>query len=207
MKLKKRVKVILIIALIVILLAVASIFAYKAFSKPTIKEAKVLKEIKEYGYVLKDNKSKKYQELFKDLVKILEKDEVNYEDYASKLAEMFIVDFYSLSDKTAKTDVGGVDIVHPDILNNFLENAEDTFYKYVESNVYNNRKQNLPTVNTVTVDNIEKTSFTYNDTIDENAYKVKVSWDYTDEEFANYQKEANLVFVNKDKKLYLVELK
>ena len=70
MKLKKRVKVILIIALIVILLAVASIFAYKAFSKPTIKEAKVLKEIKEYGYVLKDNKSKKYQALFKDLVKI-----------------------------------------------------------------------------------------------------------------------------------------
>ena len=120
---------------------------------------------------------------------------------------MFIVDFYSLSDKTAKTDVGGVDIVYPDILNNFLENAEDTFYKYVESNVYNNRKQSLPTVNTVTVDNIEKTSFTYNDTIDENAYKVKVSWDYTDEEFANYQKEANLVFVNKDKKLYLVELK
>ena len=67
---------------------------------------------------------------------------------------MFIVDFYSLSDKTAKTDVGGVDIVYPDILNNFLENAEDTFYKYVESNVYNNRKQSLPTVNTVTVDNI-----------------------------------------------------
>ena len=112
-----------------------------------------------------------------------------------------------LSDKTAKTDVGGVDIFYPDILNNFLENAEDTFYKYVESNVYNNRKQSLPTVNTVTVDNIEKTSFTYNDTIDDNAYKVKVSWDYTDEEFANYQKEANLVFVNKDKKLYLVELK
>lgn len=40
---------------------------------------------------------------------------------------MFIVDFYSLSDKTAKTDVGGVDIVQPDILNNFLENAENTF--------------------------------------------------------------------------------
>ena len=73
MKLKKRVKVILIIALIVILLAVASIFAYKAFSKPTIKEAKVLKEIKEYGYVLKDNKSKKYQALFKDLVKLIMK--------------------------------------------------------------------------------------------------------------------------------------
>ena len=180
-----------------------------------IVDSDVAEELKKRGYNYGWYKKQDYvgeiyifvNPAFKDLVKILEKDKVNYEDYASKLAEMFIVDFYSLSDKTAKTDVGGVDIVYPDILNNFLENAEDTFYKYVESNVYNNRKQSLPTVNTVTVDNIEKTSFTYNDTIDENAYKVKVSWDYTDEEFANYQKEANLVFVNKDKKLYLVELK
>ena len=120
---------------------------------------------------------------------------------------MFVVDFYSLSDKTAKTDVGGVDIVQPDILNNFLENAENTFYKYVESNIYNNRKQNLPEVNTVEVESVEKTTFTYNNTIDENAYEVKVKWDYTDSEFANYQNEATLIFVNQDKKLYLVELK
>lgn len=208
MKLKKKVKITLIAIIVILVVAVAGIFTYKTFfSKPVIKEAKVLKEIKDYGYVLKDNKSKKYQALFKDLAKILESDKVDYETYASKLAEMFIVDFYSLSDKTAKTDVGGVDIVQPDILNNFLENAENTFYKYVESNIYNNRKQNLPEVNTVEVESVEKTTFTYNDTIDENAYEVKVKWDYTDSEFANYQNEATLIFVNKDKKLYLVELK
>ena len=208
MKLKKKAKITIITVIVLLVVAVAGIFIYKSFlSKPVIKEAKVLKEIKEYGYVLKDNKSKKYQELFKDLVKILESDEVDYEKYASKLSEMFVVDFYSLADKTAKTDVGGVDIVHPDILNNFLENAENTFYKYVESNIYNNRKQNLPEVNTVEVESVEKTTFTYNDTIDENAYEVKVKWDYTDSEFANYQNEATLIFVNQDKKLYLVELK
>lgn len=208
MKLKKKAKTTLIAIIVILVVAVVGIFTYKTFfSKPAIKEAKVLKEIKNYGYVLKDNKSKKYQALFKDLAKILESDEVDYKAYASKLAEMFVVDFYSLSDKTAKTDVGGVDIVLPDILNNFLENAENTFYKYVESNIYNNRNQKLPEVNTVEVDSVEKTTFTYNDTIDENAYQVKVKWDYTDSDFANYQKEATLIFVNKDKKLYLVELK
>ncbi len=208
MKLKKKAKTTLIAIVVILVVAVVGIFTYKTFfSKPVIKEAKVLKEIKNYGYVLKDNKSKKYQALFKDLAKILESDEVDYKAYASKLAEMFVVDFYSLSDKTAKTDVGGVDIVQPDILNNFLENAENTFYKYVESNIYNNRKQNLPEVNTVEVESVEKTTFTYNDTIDENAYEVKVKWDYTDSEFANYQNEATLIFVNQDKKLYLVELK
>lgn len=208
MKLKKKAKTTLIAIIVILVVAVVGMFTYKTFfSKPVIKEAKVLKEIKNYGYVLKDNKSKKYQALFKDLAKILESDEVDYKAYASKLAEMFVVDFYSLSDKTAKTDVGGVDIVLPDILNNFLENAENTFYKYVESNIYNNRNQKLPEVNTVEVESVEKTTFTYNDTIDENAYQVKVKWDYTDSDFANYQKEATLIFVNKDKKLYLVELK
>lgn len=208
MKLKKKFKVILIAVIVVIIICFGLVIASKVLSSnKTVKEPKVLNEIKDYGYVLKDNKSKKYQELFKDLVKILDKKEISYEEYASKLAEMFIVDFYSLEDKTAKTDVGGVDIVHPDVLSNFLENAENTYYKYVESNIYNNRKQNLPVVNNVVIDSIEQTTYAYNGTTDQEAYYVKVTWDYTDEDFDNYQKSAGLVFVHVDKKLYLVELK
>ncbi len=207
MKLKKKYKIILIVLLVIIAGALAFLGYKKFFGTPAVKEAKVLNTIKDYDYVLKDNKSKKYQSLFKDLAKILEEKEVDYEKYASKLAEIFIVDFYSLDDKTAKTDVGGVDIVHPTALNNFLENAENTYYKYVESNIYNNRKQSLPEVNTVTIDSVEQTHYTYGDTTDEEAYLVKVNWDYTDEEFSEYQKEASLIFVHVDKKLYLVELK
>jgi hypothetical protein len=206
MKLKKKFKIILIILLIITVGVLAFLGYKKFFATPTVKEAKVLNTIKDYDYVLKDNKSKKYQSLFKELAKILEEKEVDYEKYASKLAEMFIVDFYSLDDKTAKTDVGGVDIVHPTVLNNFLENAENTYYKYVESNIYNNRKQSLPEVDTVTIDSVEQTSFTYGETIDEEAYSVKVNWNYTDESFSDYQNEATLIFVHDDKKLYLVEL-
>ena len=46
---------------------------------------------------------------------------------------MFVYDFFSLEDKAAKTDVGGVEFVHPSAIANFLLNAEDTYYKYVES--------------------------------------------------------------------------
>ncbi len=206
MKLKKKFKIILIVLLIIVVGVLAFLGYKKFFGTPTVKEAKVLNTIKEYDYVLKDNKSKKYQSLFKELAEILEEKEVDYEKYASKLAEMFIVDFYSLDDKTAKTDVGGVDIVHPTALNNFLENAENTYYKYVESNIYNNRTQSLPEVDTVTVESVEQTTFTYGETIDEEAYSVKVTWTYTDESFSDYQKEATLIFVHDGKKLYLVEL-
>ena len=208
MKLKKNIKRLIIILIIIIALA-AGIFVVSKLmpKKEVIKEAKVLNTIDDYGYILKDNKSKNYQALFKELIKILEKEEVDEQLYVSKLSEMFIVDFYSLADKYAKTDVGGVDIVHPDVLSNFLTNAENTFYKYVESNIYNNREQSLPEVGTVTVETVEKTPYTYNNVTDENAYSVKVNWTYTEEEFSTYQKQATLTFVHQDKKLYLVELK
>lgn len=144
--------------------------------------------------------------MFEELKKILSEENVNEEDYVKKISEMFIYDFYSLSDKTAKTDVGGVDFVYPDVLENFLLNAQNTYYKYVESNIYKNRNQSLPTVGEIEVVSAEKTPFAYGDKTDENAYKVKVKWDYTDSEFDSYQKEADLIFIHEDNKLHLVEL-
>lgn len=207
MKLKKKAKKILIITFITILVVIlAFLIMKKTLFKETVKEAQVLNKIDKYNYVLKDNKSKKYQKEFSELVKILKKEEVNEEEYASKIAEMFIIDFYSLSDKSAKTDVGGVDFIHPDILSNFLENAEDTFYKHVESNIYGNRNQSLPTIDTVTIESIEKTPFSYNETTDENAYLVKATWTYKEEAFSTYQTKASMILVHKDEKLYIAEL-
>lgn len=207
MKLKKKVKKILITILIIIVLLTAGTVIYKVSNqKEEIKEVKVLNTIKKYGYSLKDNKSKKYKELFTELEKILGKESVDEKEYVKKISEMFIYDFYSLNDKTAKTDVGGTEFVHPDILENFLQNAENTFYKYVESNIYKNRNQKLPTVESMKVETISSTSYEYNDTEDKDAYEVKVTWTYTDEAYADYQKEATLIFVHNDIKLYLVEL-
>lgn len=208
MKLKKKVKKIILIVLIVLVLAAGGFFAYKKLSIPKKpQEVKILKSIDDYKYSLKDNKSKAYKAKFDELVDILTADEVDEEKYASKISEMFILDFYSLDNKSAKTDIGGVDFVHPNILSNFLENAENTYYKYLESNIYNTRNQKLPEVGEIVINAVEKITYAYNDTVDENAIKVNVSWTYTDESFSDYQKQAVLTFVHDGKKLYLVELK
>ena len=206
MKLKKKAKLTIIGVALILIIALAAIIAINFMpKKEKVKEVKVLKSIEEYGYELKDNKTKKYKELFKQLEDILREDEVNQEEYAKKVAEMFVYDFYSLEDKVAKTDVGGVDFVHPDALDNFLLNAEDTYYKYIESNIYGERRQDLPAVDKITVESITPTEFAYNKTKHE-GYEVKVNWTYTNEKFSSYQKSAVVVLIKKDIKYYVVEI-
>ncbi len=208
MKLKKKPKRILITLLILLIIGGVGFGVYKfTFSKEKVKETKVVGKIDKYGYTLKDNKSAKYKEMFKELKDILKEDPVNEKKYVKKISEMFIYDFYSLSNKTAKTDVGGTDFVYQEVLDNFLENAEDTYYKYLESDIYGERKQSLPTVSKVTIEEVSQDSFTYNDKTDEEAYLVKASWTYKEDGFSDYQKEANLVFIHNDPRLDLVELK
>lgn len=208
MKLKKKVKRNILILLIIISLCII-IFGVLNFinnSKQNSKEVKIVNTIKEYGYNLKDNKSKKYQDMFKELKTILEKDEVDEEEYVKQISKMYIYDFYTLNDKSAKTDVGGVDFVYQSFQNNFLTNAESTYYKYVESNIYKQRTQELPTVSKINIETIDKISYEYEDKTDDDAYQVEINWSYTSDEYSDYQKEATLIFVHEGKRLSLVEL-
>lgn len=210
MKLKKKTKRTLIILLLIVLFAVLGFLVYKNFSssKSEVKETKIVSKIDKYGYKLKDNKPAAYKKMFKELEEILNAKTVDEEKYVQKISEMFIYDFYSLDDKTAKTDVGGVDFVHPDALENFLVNAQDTYYKYVENDIYKDRTQKLPIVDAdkIEVQTPEKTPFAYGEKTDEQAYKVPVTWNYTDTSFNTYQKSAVLIFVHDGIKLELVEL-
>ena len=208
MKMKKKVKRILIAIVIVLLLLLLGYFVYKSFNteQPKVKETKIVSKIDDYGYKLKENKPKEYKAMFKELEEILKEDEVDEEAYVKKIAEMFIYDFYSLYDKDAKTDIGGVDFVYSGILENFLQNAQNTYYKYVESNIYGNRNQKLPIVKDIEIIECTKVPFAYGDKTDEEAYSIKVTWDYTDSEFSTYQKIATLKFIHEGKKLSLAEL-
>ena len=208
MKLKKKVRKTIIFILIIILIVLCAFLVKDMFfNKQEVKETKVLKTIDKYGYSLKDNKTKKYKKMFEELNEILTAEEVDEEAYVKKISEMFIYDFYSLEDKASKTDVGGVDFVHKDVLQNFLIAAEDTYYKYVESNIYNNRKQRLPVVDDITIESVKNDTYTIaGGATDDKAYFVKVNWDYTDSSFDSYQKTAELVFDHNDARLDLVEL-
>lgn len=206
MKLKKLPKILMIGVALLLVIALVIVIAINFWpQEQKVKEVKVLKSIDEYGYELKDNKTKKYKELFKELEDILRADEVNQEEYAKKVAQMFVYDFFSLEDKAAKTDVGGVEFVHPNAVANFLVNAEDTYYKYIESNIYGERKQDLPAVDVVTVDSIEETEFAYNNEMHP-GYEVRLSWTYTDDKFSDYQKNAIVILIKSDIKYYVVQI-
>ena len=219
MRLKKKIKRAI---LIILLLAIMTIgfLAYLKYYKTDVKTVKTIDKIKGYGYVLKESKPKKYKEMFYELKDILSKDKVDKEKYAKQISKMFIYDFYSLDDKLAKTDVGGLDFVYPTVLENFMLNAESTYYKYLESNVYKNRKQKLPVVTNIKIeditqeefeytkiiDNVDKSKVEEENELDEKAYIVDITWDYTSPSFDDYQKEATLTIVHKGKKLYIAEL-
>ena len=208
MKLKKGVKKKIIIAVVILLVVILGIVLLNLPKKTQEKEevVKVVNEVEKYGYELKETKSKRYKKMFEELKEILSEEKVDEEKYVSKLTEMFIYDFYTLDDKSAKTDVGGVDFVYKEAVSNFLVNAQDTYYKYVESDLYNNRNQQLPIVDQVTIDAVTHQPYAYKTMNADNAYVVKTTWTYTKDEFATYQNQAQLVFIHDGVKLSLVEL-
>ena len=208
MKLKKKFRILLYILLIALFILLGIAIYKNIKNGPEVKAAKVISSISDYGYELKDNKSPEYKKMFNELKEILSKKEVDEEEYAKKITEMFIYDFYSLDDKTAKTDIGGVDFIHPGILQNFAENAESTYYKYIESNVYGSRKQQLPMVDKVTIENVQQGLYVVGDTgKDEEAYELKVTWTYTSDTFSDYQNKSTVDLVHDGKKLLIVEAK
>ena len=207
MKLKKKAKRLIIILLVIIVILLGVLFVSdKLFNKDNGKEVKIVNKIDKYGYNLKDTKTKRYHKLFDELKKILSAKEVDEEEYVKKISEMFIYDYYSLNDKSSKTDIGGVDFVYSGALENFLLKSEDTYYKYVESNIYGNRNQSLPTVKDIEIKEVTQDIFAYGDKTDEEAYIVEVTWDYTESEFSKYQTNAKLIFIHDGDKLCLVEL-
>jgi hypothetical protein len=206
----KKVKKILIVVLILIAL-ISFFIVYRKLTKKEPKQVvEEVKEVdtiqtKEFDYKLYDNKSDLYQELFSKLKEELIKEEVNDEEYAKIIGQLFVADFYSLSDKATSSDVGGLDFVYENIKENFVLKATDTIYKYVQSNVYGDRKQELPKVTAVEVKSIEKTSVTIGDVTDQNGYTMTVSLTY--EKSMGYPTEVSLKLIHVDKKIYIVEVK
>ena len=204
MKLKKKVKVMLILAIILISTGLGFI-AYESIKPKAVKTATVENEIEEYGYTLKSTRNDRYKEAFQELKDILSKKDVDEKAYVEQISKMFIMDFYTLNDKLANTDVGGIDFVHTDAKTNFLEKSEDTVYKYVENDIYGNRDQKLPEVTEVTVEKAENIEYTIGtDFTDDFAYQVEVSIEYKED--MDYPTKATLIFVHEDNKLSLVEM-
>ena len=161
---KTNSKIILLFIVVgIILFSVLFIKVYNDFIKDNSAQ-KQISSIEYYGYTLNSNDTDLYKSYYKELDKVLKEKQVDYRSYASLLSKLFIVDVYSLNNKLASTDIGGLEFIHPDLKENFKENMSETLYKYVESNIDGKRTQELPIVKEIKVDNVFETKYTYNDT-------------------------------------------
>ena len=204
---KKKIRIfVLVVLLIVILLALAIWQGNKLLNSN--KEAKVIKvvdKIDEYGYNLNENETDYYKKIFKKLKKELSKDAPDEEEYAKLISQLFISDFYSLNNSTSKNDVGGIQFVYTDFQNDFVNLAKESVYSTVESNIYGERKQKLPVVSEVVVNELRQESFEYSDKSDDAAYVVDLTVNYKED--MGYQKDIILTLIHNENKLEIAKMK
>lgn len=208
MRMKKKVKKKLIITLVIILvivLAVGGYFVYNKFLNTPATKAKVVDKIEDYGYELESDAPKVYKKLFGELVTTLKADPVDDEAYAKLVAQMVAVDFYNLDNKVSKNDVGGTQFILSAYKDNFVLEASDTVYKYLEHNLYNDRKQDLPEINDVSIKEIKKIEYSYGKVKDSEAYQAVVGLNYKED--LGYPSEVTVKMVHVDKKLEVFYMK
>lgn len=208
-KAKKRRLLVFGLAILLVVLIVA--FAFNRGDDKKVESEKVVDEIKQFSYVVSASDPKLFKEKFKELKKELTKKEVNQEKYAKLISELFVIDFYTLQNKNSKNDVGGVQFIYDSYKPDFVDKARDGIYKQVKSNLDNNRNQNLPEVENVSITSTEQVApseFFKNDTFknvnEKEAYKINMTWSYKNDD--DFQKEATLIVVKDGEKLSIAKL-
>lgn len=203
----KNKKIIIIVITSVILITIGIISTIFLLNKDENKKEEVtqkekLDEMEEYEYYLEDNATGYYKELYNNLKEILKKEEINEEEYAKTISQLFVTDLFTLNNKITSSDIGGLQFIHSDFKEDFINIAKTTIYSTVESNIYGDRNQELPEVLKAEVINIEKTKFTYSNE-EREAYKVNLSIEYTKD--LGYPTTYNLVLIHNDKYLQVAK--
>lgn len=167
--------------------------------KPT--EIKKLDTIEKYGYSLEDRDTELFKENFEALREILNKSEINFDEYAKYLSKLFIIDLYTISNKVNQYDVGGSEYVFEPKRENFELKVRDTLYKYVEDNTYGKRVQVLPEV--VNIEVLESKSETIR-VLDQDyeGFTLTLNWSYVKD--LDYDKKCILKLIKVENKLYVV---
>lgn len=190
-----------LILVVIIVIGVKFTLEFLVKDEKNVVTKKELDSLELYGYTLDDYDSDLYKEYFNDLKNTLNSKEVNYEDYAKEIVKLFVSDFYTLDNKLTSSDIGGVEFIPSDMVENFKMHAGDTMYNHVKTNIYGDRVQKLPIVKSVEVTNIENITYTYKDK-EYSAYKVSARWEY--QEDLGYKNNEIFTLIKDNNKLYIV---
>ena len=197
-KYKVGMMLIAILIILVSIIGISKIFLKKdTESKPKV-ETKIISNIEKYGYTLDDRDTKYMKETFKELESILNIDEINKEEYAKVLSKLFIIDFYTLSNKINKYDVGSLEYILNDKVEMFKNKAMDTIYSDIIDNTYKDRVQELPEITNVEILEIKKSKFELNKE-EKESYKITLKFSYKKD--LGYDKEGTLHIIENNNKL------
>jgi len=165
----------------------------------------VVSKIDKYDYYLESNETRIYKKHYKELEKELEDNRIDEKNYVSIISKLFTIDFYTLTNKMTNLDVGGVQFIHTDLKENFKSQATETIYKYIVNNTSGKRKQKLPEVKKVEIENIKVIKYKNKEYNDESSYEVTVKIDYVKD--LDYPEKVTLTWIHEENKLSLVEIK
>lgn len=206
-KLKKN-RIILALVIVVAIVALGGFGIYQVFMKgdKTKQVSKVTDKVSNgYDYSITDSATKYSKELFKKLKKELSKDVPNEKKYAELESQLFLSEFFTLSNKVNRNDVGGVQFVASTAQESFTKEAMEGIYHYVKNNIYGDREQELPEVVNVDVINVTQKEYTLSDEkTDSKAYYIDLTINY--EKDLGYQKSCTLVLIHNGKKLEVAKM-
>ena len=188
-KMKKALRVIMLLLLIAIVIYAVLIVLP---NKPNNPQVETIDKVDEY--VLYKRDTDLYKEEFNKFKEELSGNK-DYEKCAEYMSKLFVIDFYTLSNKDNKDDVGGVQYIYTNSKDNFVLNASNTIYKYIND-------MEKPTVSSINLKSNEKTTYKIKDKEYE-AYIIELSWEY--EKDLEYDKEGKVTIIKDNDKLYVVE--
>lgn len=196
-----RKKIILFSSIIIVVL-ISLFYAVNMLNNKS-NDPKVVDKLDKYNYVVKSNATVYYKTLFAELKEVIEEDEQKYAELVGKL---FLTDFFTLTNKMNRTDVGGIQFVYDNYHRDFISKAGATIYANMVNNLIGQNKESLPEVKEVVMKNLSQKEFGHVDSIyDPNAYFIEYEIKYV-EDF-DYPELATLVLINDNNKLVIVEMK
>ena len=201
-KRKKKQRRIRFLVLLTIVLVLGLVIFFQTRRK--LQVVSVVSRIDGYDYYLESNATSIYKKYYKELEKELKKSDIDEKRYVGLVASLFVVDYYTLNNKITNKDIGGESFIHSDLKEKFLKESSETIYKYVENNLYGNRKQKLPEVKRVDIKNMAETTYDRNGYKDDKSYKVDIKIQYVKN--LNYQTEITLFLVHENNKISIVEI-
>ncbi|MCL1990216.1 MAG: hypothetical protein FWG67_04920 [Defluviitaleaceae bacterium] len=110
-------------------------------------------------YKLRRNATNYQLALFEQLIQAHEQfhdteSDVHLKHYAGIIVRNFVADFFTLSNKNARTDVGGLQFISKNLIDDFRNVAVDEFYLYLNQLIDLYGRQALPTVEATTLLNV-----------------------------------------------------